>query len=193
MDCGLFFVLLPFYEACLSGERGGEVRAQLLDLLGVVDRLHGEEQQLAEEMLFALLLLPWARATLGLGEDALKGQEAANFARQLREALDVNLASLNIKRATRETVTCLLVNLPAFARCAGSGSFPKWLQRKSYFKDVAQFHAMVREAGGGEPVAEVTVQEPRSEERRSTRKRSSGNRSSRQPAFAKGGIFGLKK
>ena len=196
MECGLFFVLLPFYQSCLSDSDTGAGRRELLfNLLSVVDRLHGEEQQLPEEMLFAVLLLPWAQAEMGLGEAPVKGQEAFVLSRRLRAALDENLAGLNIKRATREAVTSLLVNLPVFEGCAGGGDFPKWLQRKSYFKAVAQLHAMVQEARGGEPVVEVVVREKKSPApaRQQSRRRSSSRRSSRQPAFAKGGIFGLKK
>ncbi len=198
VDSGLFFVLFPFYEPCLTDpDAGEERRTRLFNLLAVVDRLHGEEGQLPEEMLFAVLLLPWAWAEMGIqGDVPPKGQDAFALSRRLRAALDDNLASLNIKRATREAVAGLLVNLPAFTVCAGNGNFPKWLQRKSYFQAVGQLHAMAQEAGGGAPAAEVVVEEKKGGDAppaRSSRKRSASRRASRQPAFAKGGIFGLKK
>lgn len=67
---------------------------------------------------------------------------------------------------------------------------------KSYFRDVSQFYALCREAESGK-TAEVAFARKEKKRapvpRRPARKRSGGRRSSRQPAFAKGGIFGLKK
>ncbi len=195
LESGIFFVLLPFYRACLSGPEGAANRERLLRLLAVSDRLHGEGTQLPEEMLFALLLLVWAEAEMGLGGEPLKGQQAFAFSRDLRSALDANLADLNIKRATREVLTGLLVNLPFCVQCGGDGNWPKWLQKKSYFREVSQFYALCREAEAGEKAEVAFAEKERTSEqhRRPPRKRSGGQRSSRQPAFAKGGIFGLKK
>lgn len=196
LESEIFFVLLPFYRGCLVGSENADNRERLLRLLAVVDRLHGDGVVLPEEMLFAMLLLVWAEAEMGLGSEPLKGQQAFAFSRQVRSALDANLAALNIKRATREVVTGLLVNLPICEQCGASGKWPKWLQKKSYFRDVSQFYALCREAESGK-TAEVAFARKEKKRapvpRRPARKRSGGRRSSRQPAFAKGGIFGLKK
>ncbi len=196
LDSGIFFVLLPFYQDCLTGPENVANRERLLALLAVIDRVHGEGNLLPEEMLFALLLLVWAEAEMGLGGEPLKGPQAFAFSRKIRGALDANLADLNIKRATREIVTGLLVNLPICEQCGASGKWPKWLQKKSYFRDVSQFHALCQEAESGKKAQVVFAEKEKrrdSPQRRPVRKKSSGRRSSRQPAFAKGGIFGLKK
>ncbi|MDH3360119.1 MAG: hypothetical protein OEL55_04540, partial [Desulfobulbaceae bacterium] len=180
----------------LEGSKNAANRERLLRLFGVCDRIHGEGSLLPEEMLFSLLLLVWAEAEMGLGSgEPLKGPKAFAFSRELRGALDVNLADLNIKRSTREIVTGLLVNFPIAEQCGRDGKWPKWLQKKSYFRDVSQFHALCQEADGGEVVQTSFAKKEKKKEqrRRPPRKRSGGRRSSRQPAFAKGGIFGLKK
>ena len=196
MDSGIFFVLLPFYKNFLTGSKNVQNRERLLNLFAVCDRIHGEGGSLPEEMLFAMLLLVWAEEELGLGKgEPLKGHKAFAFSRQLRGALDEILAPLNIKRMTREFVTGLLVNLPICEQCEADGKWPKWLQKKSYFRDVSRLYALCREAEGGAKakIAFAEKEKKKEQQRRPTRKRSGGRRSSRQPAFAKGGIFGLKK
>lgn len=200
-DCGIFAVLFPCYEKILgaSGDCGKSIGSsedrydpyeELQALFGVIDRLSGEGQILPEHLLFALVLIPWARQETGLfAKDRQKG-EAYRFSRNLRARLDEILAHLNIARLTKENITSLLVNLAVLERHGRGGKWPKWLSQKSYFQECLEFFRLYQEACGGEKVALVKIapQPP-------TVKRRSGARPNRAPVFsnASGGIFGLKK
>ncbi|OGR00939.1 MAG: poly(A) polymerase [Deltaproteobacteria bacterium RIFOXYD12_FULL_50_9] len=199
-DCGIFTVLFPCYEKVLEnrgdcGKAGGpsadkdDPYKELQGLLAVIDRLSGEGQILPEHLLFALLLIPWARKEMGLlGKDRQKG-EVYTFSRNLRARLDEILAHLNIARLTKENITSLLVNLAVFER-HGRGKWPKWLMQKSYFQECLEFYRLYQEACGGEKVETVKIVPLPP----AIKKRPSG-KPSRAPVFssARGGIFGLKK
>jgi poly(A) polymerase len=197
---GLFSVIFPSYQAHLAEEEtvgppsGAETSVSTFGLLSrllqVSDRLHGEGQQLPEHFLFAMLLLPWARAELDLLRER-QGEEVSLLGRQLRQELDQALIRLSVKRAAKEAISTLLLNLPVFQRHHEKGSTPKWLRRKSYYQEASQFLAIYLEATGGAPVASVDLA-PASPK---PRPKESSHRGTRSPAFSstRGGIFGLKK
>ncbi|MDA8165583.1 MAG: poly(A) polymerase [Desulfobacteraceae bacterium] len=192
---GLLPVIFPCYESLLPetavAEAGPENTFGLLSrLAGIIDRLHREGQQLPDHFLFALFLIPWAMAAFGLMEEH-QGEEAHQQPRTIREGLDPALERLNVKRAAKEGITLLLINLPAFRRHADKGGWPKWLRKKSYFQEGLQFFQIYQEAAGGEPVAAVELPPP-PKPRLRKRPRGTGGR---VPAVVsqKGGIFGLKK
>ena len=97
-----------------------------------------------------------------------------------------------MRRSQKETVTSLIVNLPVFIKHSESGEWPKWLYRKSFFKDGFRFYNIYLETMGG-PLARVessrSGNHPRKEDKKRNRRR--GNRT---PAFTRkrGGVFGLK-
>ncbi|MFA6498567.1 MAG: poly(A) polymerase [Desulfurivibrionaceae bacterium] len=200
---GLFFLLLPCYEGIISREPeepSGQTRL-LFALCQVIDRLHGEGSPLPEHLLLAVLLLPWAQARFDLVNQTAEGREAFTFSRTLRTEIDGHLEHLNVKRASREEITSLLVNLPAFVRHGAEQTWPAWLKRKSYFPDGLLLFQLYQEALGGSP-ADLTVRPdsatssphaPRSGKPRTGKPRSPRSES-RTPAFSgkKGGIFGLK-
>jgi poly(A) polymerase len=197
---GLFSVIFPCYQAQLPEEakaRSADVESPastaglLSRLLQVVDRLQNEGELLPDHFLFALLLLPWAREELDLFQDR-QGEEVSLFGRRLRAEIEQALRQLNVKRADKEIVALLLLNLPVFQRQLEKGSWPSWLKSKSYFKEASQFFHLYQEATGGEQVTVVDL-EPRTVKPR-PRKRSS-HKGIRAPAFSssKGGIFGLRK
>lgn len=195
MDCGLFSVIFPFYPHPLAGE----VRAEILANLAVADRLQGEGVALPEHFLLALLLIPWAKREANILAAPGQGQAGYEFARGLRGRLDLLLERLNFTKAQKEGVAALLVNLPVFVAQAGKEELPKWLVRKSYFKEGLLFYQVYQEALGGRPVvpekSEVT-EAPVPEFRQSDRKRRRGGRPLRTPAMHEqsgGGIFGFKK
>lgn len=191
---GLLPVIFPSYRDLLpetAVETGpGEAFGLLSQLAGVSDRLHAQGQQLPDHFLFALLLLPWAVAEFGIMEER-QGEEVNLLGRRVRQGLDMALERLNVKRAAREAISLLLLNLATFRWHAEKERWPKWLKKKSYFKEGIQFFQIYQEATGGESVAAVDLAPP---PKPRPRKRPRG-KGSRSPAFAagKGGIFGLKK
>ena len=101
----------------------------------------------------------------------------------------------------KDSMTTLLVNLPAFAQFSRHNSWPNWLQKKSYFRDCLRFFSIYREAAGGTPADEqqfaVAVAGPEQDffppPAAGTGEGSSGRKGSR-PAFTnrKRGVFGLR-
>jgi hypothetical protein len=126
-----------------------------------------------------------------------EGREAFAFSRTLRTEIDAHLEHLNVKRASREEITSLLVNLPVFIRHGAGQAWPGWLKRKSYFPDGLLLFQLYQEALGGSP-AEPAIRPEAPAAPRSGKPRSGKTRpprtESRTPAFSgkKGGIFGLK-
>jgi len=196
---GLFFVLLPCYNEGLSQEPENPLSqlSLLFALCQVIDRLHGEGRPLPEHLLFALLMLPWAQARFDLVSLPAEGRDS--FARTLRTKVDSHLEHLNVKRASREEITSLLVNFPAFVRHGAGQTWPAWLKRKSYFADGLLFLQLYQEALGGVPAdlaarPEPVAAPPSGRGRGRTGKPRPPRPESRTPAFSgkKGGIFGLK-
>jgi poly(A) polymerase len=122
---------------------------------------------------------------------------AYKHAKTIRDRLDEVLLSLNVKRSTKEAITTLLVNLSLFELHEKSG-WPKWLKKKSYFRECEQFYRIYCEALGGPSaeaekvmaVAALPDDEPKSGP---SRKRTSRRRG--RPTLAHksgGGIFGLR-
>jgi len=197
--CGMFFLLLPCYDGIISREEeepSGET-SLLFALCQVIDRLHASGNPLPEHLLLAALLLPWAQARFDLLHLPAEGRETGAFSRTLRTQIDARLEHLNVKRASREEITSLLVNLPVFVRHGAEQAWPGWLKRKSYFPDGLLLFQLYQEALGGSPADLAPRAEPAAPPR-STKPRTGKPRQpraeSRTPAFSgkKGGIFGLK-
>jgi poly(A) polymerase len=201
VDSGIFYVLFPFYRQVFEGEDGPEKLRLLLALQSVVDRLHSKGRVLQDQVLFALLLLPWALAEYGHLEKTYKGPEFHRFLHALRNRLDELLGPMSIKRSHRESIALQLVTLPQFIRFARENKWPKWLKRKSYYQECDLFFRIFTEATTGknipEHIAAKNIPQPAPKaKRRPAKRRRGGKRKSGGPSFAgtqKGGIFGLKK
>jgi poly(A) polymerase len=196
---GMFFLLLPCYDGIISREEeepSGET-SLLFALCQVIDRLHASGNPLPEHLLLAALLLPWGQARFDLLRPPAEGRETGAFSRTLRTQIDAQLEHLNVKRASREEITSLLVNLPVFVRHGAEQAWPGWLKRKSYFPDGLLLFQLYQEALGGSP-ADLAPRAESAAPPRSTKPRTGKPRQpraeSRTPAFSgkKGGIFGLK-
>lgn len=196
IESGLFPILFPCYKDFFSADAPHDrQQPDLLGLLRVIDRLQGEGMYLPDEILLATILLPWAHAQFGLMNlKNLKGQESFHFSRKIRTSLDSILDHLHIKRASKEAVTSLFINLPLFEEHASDQGWPTWFTRKSYYQTGLLFFQIYREACGGNPVAAITGNEPSYQEEPKTKSRVK-HFGSRTPAFTskKGGIFGLRK
>lgn len=197
IDSGLFFALLPCYKNIIpdnekENTKTAQPLAQLLNILGVIDRLLKNGQTIPEHMLLALILLPWALTELNPLKARGKGPETFAFSRKVRNRIDEVLAHLNIKRSAKETITSLLINLSLFKQNEKAQRFPKWLSRKSYFNEGLQFYRIFQEAQGGKQVESLNISTPKKVKQK-TKKRSQRH-GSRSPAFSKnrGGVFGFK-
>jgi len=200
IDCGLFDVLFPFYEAALAAAaKKHNIHKQLENTLGVIDQFHGnngkQNPQLPEHLLWALILIPWAIADMDIMEKNLKGAEAYRFSRTIRSRLDEIIGHLNIKRSMKEAITILLANLNHFQR--HENRLPKWLKKKSYFMDCKRLYAVYSGTQNGcikPSTIDALVAGPAFDARKSKSRK--GRKRSGRPAFAptnQGGVFGLKR
>jgi poly(A) polymerase len=206
----VFSTLFPFYGEMLTLDDGKAVEKKLLAMLSVVDRLYRENVKngkvvIADYMLFATLLFPWADKHFNLMQQDLKGPGYHRLAKAIRAELDdVFSRRLNLKRMSKDAITTLFVNMPAFAKHQRENTWPAWLRKKSYFKNCSRFYGICTEADINEPVetslfidASSTPQAPlrertnHSEGNRRGKRRGGGTK----PAFTsdKQGVFGLKK
>ena len=201
LNSGLFTVLLPFYEPIDMPSAKGKSRGLLLALQAVVDRLHSRGMKLPDHLLFSLLILPWAIAEHDLLDKNYKGPEFHRFLRKIRGRLDEVLGPMSIKRSTKESIAMHLVTLPQFIRFAKENSWPKWLKRKSYYRECDLFFRIFSEATGGSRIPEHIIAESSRQftieaKQRPARKSRYKKRGSPGPAFVhnkRGSIFGLKK
>jgi len=201
MDSGIFYVLFPFYKPVHEAPESEQNRELLLAIQAVVDRLHSRGMQLPDQILFSLLLLPWAIAEYDLLNKNCKGSEFHRFMHKLRDRLDEILGPMSIKRAHKESIAMHLINLPQFIRYSKENNWPKWLKRKSYYRECDLIFRIFSEASGSKKMPEhiaaesipllisKAIQKP-------SRKHRYKKRGTPGPAFAgkkDGGIFGLKK
>lgn len=209
---GIFFELFPFYRGILPAPDPADLDRQritapvplvelLFKLLRTVDLAVAEQQEFSEEMLLALLLLPWAEARFGLLVKELDRSAAYSFSRKLRDELDKILVPLNIKRSSKEALAMLLGNLPLLLAHrleveSEADEWPKWLVRKGCFPQCLALYELYRAALAGERPPEIisaAAPPPVAAKRKSARP--GRRREGRAPALVKkkGGIFGLKK
>lgn len=198
IDSGVFQILFPFYDKYLGAAAElHDLDGRLLDIFSIIDRLQNQ-RPLAEHQLLAMLLLPWAETEMNLLKINLKSKEVFQFSRRFRTRIDEIVTHLSIKRSVREAATTLLSNLPVFSRFDQSRNWPKWLKRKSYYRDCRLFYDIYLESLGGPPVDTADLPNAAADRRevspRPGKRGSSRRRSGARPAFAgkkHGGIFGL--
>ncbi len=206
----VFTTLFPFYKPLLEGEKSTTVQEQLLALLRVLDRLYTESSGkgkvvIADHMLFAVVLFPWAVERFNLLDQDLKGAGYHKLSKAIRAELnDVFSHRLNLKRMAKDAITTLFVNMPGFQRHQRNNSWPAWMRRKSYFADCSKFYGLYQEAMGNDPVDVCLfvpknkktgrIQPVKTNQATSTGNRGGGKRGS-NPAFSadKQGVFGLRQ
>ena len=201
IESGLFYVLFPFYQAIHDKPGNMPNRELLLSLQGVVARLNGKGLNLPDQLLFSLLLLPWAIVEYDLLHKNSRGPDFHRFLGQIRVRLDEILKPMSIKRVHKESIAMHLATLPQFIRFFRENNWPKWLKRKSYYPECDLFFRIFSEASEDKRIPEhivaKSVQQLAAKTRqKSSRKRRYNKRGAPGPAFAgkkEGGIFGLKK
>ncbi len=198
-DSGLFYVIFPFYKEVLVEHAEAQLHMdKMLKNLAVLDRL-AVIGKLPEGLLMSLVLLPWAEADAAFSAVTTQ-KDSYLLSRTIREKLGNMFSQLNIKRAMQDEIARSLATLPLLGKHDNGKSWPKWLQKKSYFKSGMQLFKIVQEAEGGEPATELPfiVSEP------APKKKAGNSKSTRNfipkgggrgPAFAlntKGGVFGFR-
>ncbi len=193
MDCGIFFFLFPFYKQIINpADKEDEKTRLLISLFKVIDRLHSQDKQIPDHLLLALILIPWAENSFSLMQDKITGKAAFAMSREIKSQLENNMQHLNIKRADKELIAGLLANLSLFSSQKNKGKWPRWLTKKSYFREGLQFYKIYQEAHSGTPA--INLQFASSQVRTKNKKR--GRAGYKNVAFApntKGGVFGFKK
>ena len=192
---GLLTSLLPFYAEVLA--QGG-VEEELGQLLTAVDLAQSKGGRLKDDMLLAMLLLPWAKHRFPDLKGGLKTGDAFALSRVIRDDLKHSMAHLDIKRALKEQIATTLSLLPLFTKNSGK-NWPKWLTKKSYFTHGLLFYGLVQQAGGGDVVAESLWPKAPRVAKKTTPVSAPRPRSKRGrgPAYSnsksKGGVFGFRK
>ncbi|XOF33143.1 MAG: polynucleotide adenylyltransferase PcnB [Candidatus Electrothrix sp. YB6] len=221
---GVFTALFPFYSDLLSSGEREAVQKELLAMLASLDKVycngakHGRVR-IDDAMIFAVLLLPWAERRFDLLQQELKGPGYHQLAKAVRVELDEVIAHrMNLKRAIRDRITTLFVNMPSLQKHQKNNTWPAWLRKKSYFADCSRLYALYREAVAGETpdigqfIETAETDDPsdpsvqnknRTAESESSpvssaaagRSQCSGKRGGNNPAFSshKHGVFGLRK
>ncbi|WP_232362474.1 polynucleotide adenylyltransferase PcnB [Desulfogranum mediterraneum] len=202
----LFPMYLPYLQDPSSRE---QVWGELQRLLQVLDRLQGARKegkavQIPEFMLLAVLLLPWALRHFKLFETQVRGQAYQQLAKKIRAELDLHIGEqFNIKRMAKDSLATLLINLPTFHALGKEQNLPKWLRRKSYFRDCSRFYGLYRESLGSFEVKAESFQQEQAggpapellpEKSVKSKGNGSGRRGGMNPAFSssKEGVFGLR-
>ncbi len=213
LQTGVLATMFPFYGELFQDEAEGEiVQRELLAMLAALDNIYcqgkGEGRVVLEDaMLFAILLFPWALRRFDLLNQELKGSGYHRLSKAIRIELDQIFARrLNIKRAIKDKITTLFVNMSSLQKNCKNDSWPAWLRKKSYFPDCSRFYALYKEAIAGEAVADLKqfIEEaPKAEKQAapagasglSPEKPRCGGRRGNNPAFSsdKHGVFGLLK
>ncbi|MFC1837830.1 hypothetical protein ACFLYW_04035, partial [Thermodesulfobacteriota bacterium] len=104
IDSGIFQVLFPFCRNIFSDPEDTNNRELFLATLSTVDRLHKRNLKLPDQLLFSLIILPWAIAEFDLLEKNCKGPEFQRLLRKIRGQLDEILGHMSIKRTTKESI-----------------------------------------------------------------------------------------
>jgi len=201
IDSGIFYELFPFYKGILTPADSNQNRELLLAIQAVVSRLHTREMKLPDQLIFSLLLAPWAISEMDILNRNSKGPEFHRLLMKVRTRLDEILGPMSIKRANKESISLQLVTLPQFMRYAKENSWPKWLKRKSYYRECDLFFRIYSEATANRKIPEHILAESIEyfkgrAKRKPSRKRKYKKRGNSGPAFVgkkRTSIFGLKK
>ena len=207
---GLWPALFPLYNEYMEGDQGEQMQRELLNVFAVLDRLqaHREEDEavkIPEPLLFAALLLPWACARFKLPETNVRGPVFHRLSSTIREDVDCAFGEpFNVQRMAKESLATLLINLSTFQHARSQGEDPKWLKKKSYYRDCSRFFDIYLESQGIPGVqAERFVVEPKETEavqvvtpvQEGNGESKARGRGGVNPAFssAKAGVFGLRR
>ncbi len=168
MDTSLWETLFPLYREPLHDANGEQIRNQLLRVFSALDRLYVKNREeksikIPEFFLLATLLLPWACQRFQLPDINVRGQGFHRLSCLIRDDVDRHFGEpFNVQRMAKESITTLLINLSTFHHARSQeGGDPKWLKKKSYYRDCSRFYDFYLESQGmGVVQAERFVVEP---------------------------------
>ena len=128
-----------------------------------------------------------------------KGGEFHRILKEVRTGLENVLGPMSIKKSHKESIALQLVNLPQFNKFSRENHWPKWLKRKSYYRDCDLAFRIFRQATENKPIPENIIAEATKRftttAKKPTKKRKYRKKKAPGPAFARrkqGSIFGLK-
>ncbi len=199
-DSGIFYTIFPFYRHTLSEhEKAEDNKNRLFAVLSVIDRLVKEAQKLPDGLLISLLLVSWVEAELDI-KSIQTQKESYLLSRDIRERLAGMFGNLNIKRAMQDDVARSLATLPLLLKHDNGKDWPKWLQKKSYFKSGMHLFQIIKEVNGGPTavdlpfIAPSVVDAPKKTGRQQGRRGPSyGGRGTAYAINTKGGVFGFRQ
>lgn len=129
---------VSFYNELFNDVTQGEaVKGELLAMLGALDKIYcqgkGKGRVFFEDaMLFALLLFPWALRHFDLLNQELKGPVYHRLSKSIRGELDQVFARrLNLKRAIKDNITTLFVNMSSLQKNCKNDTWPAWLRKRA--------------------------------------------------------------
>lgn len=206
IDSGIYTALFPSYKKILNQTFSEDQSYQqlLVRIFKTIDRTNELCQmrkihRQRDYFLLALMLIPWAESRYQILSTFRKGGPLFNIAKQIREDLNQSIGlDLNLRRSLRQEVVSLLINLSQLIHNKTQNGWPKWLKKKSYFKNSLLFYRFYLEATTGRPVSSETLDNdttPAKQDNRDHKKQTNG-KLNYKPAFSKktkGGIFGFKK
>ena len=154
MDTPLWHTLFPFYKDC-----GPEAATRLLRILGEIDRVYQSATEdkpvaIGEHFLFACLLLPWACERFGLPGERLQGPPFNRRWEELALTIEEQFgAPFNVTRMARDRITGLFMHLATLRQASEEGEggkkgHPRWLKRKSYYRECKHLYDLYRLAQG---------------------------------------------
>ena len=205
VESGIFTDLFSIYRESIYSTMadGTPCRELLFNIFSMIDRINrvakenGIPRQ-SDYFMLALILIPWADASYTLFSEKLKGPALFQIGKKIRADIDREIGpQLNLSRGVRQEITALLTNLSVLIHNRLKDSWPKWLRRKSYFKQCSVFYNCYMEAISGKELSAAhfdTAPNMHIPPKTISTKDSSAKRN--RPAFAprsKKGIFGLKK
>lgn len=199
---GIFYQLFPVYQNRATGE--GFHPEQLQSYFRTIDRLNarmksGGKQPLPDHLLLSLILLPWANEHFQVLHPSQRSSNLDQVSADLRDTIDATIGSaLGLTRSCRQEISTLLAHLPILSAYHKQHNWPKWLKRKSYFKNCRLLYFCCLEATEQTPVPDyLLLSAADSAPRPSTphpAKKTQHRKS--KPAISvahPGGIFGFKR
>lgn len=205
VESAIFIDLFQIYRESIYATLadGTTCRKRLDDIFSMIDRINrvAKENGISRQpdyFMLALILIPWADASYGLYSEKLNGPALSQVCKKIRADIDREIGTqLNLSRVIRQDIAALLTNLSILIHNRQNEAWPKWLRRKSYFKQCSVLYDCYLEAISGKETDSAHLADtpnvptlPKS----SPSQDSSAKRN--KPAFAprsKKGIFGLKK
>lgn len=204
---GVFKTLFPIYARSIeeSSETSLSLYQELQQIFTTIDRINGLSvsngiHRQPDYFLIALFLTPWIESKFKLYSQFNKGAALFQISKKIRAEIDKTIGTeLNLRRSMRQEIVTLTINLSQLLHNRQSNGWPKWLQKKSYFKKCLRFYYFYQETQNNttvtlDMISSETQAPPPTNQNRS--QQTDGPAPKYRPAFspnAKGGVFGFKR